>query len=54
MLWMTPEIKRMVLESAKIYQHHVKHGQSIADYQILRDINSRCKSAIEEAKSNYF
>ena len=31
-----------------------KHGRSIADYQILRDITSRCKSAIKEVKSNYF
>ena len=32
---------------------YVKHGRSIANYQILRDITSRCKSAIKEAKSNY-
>ena len=49
-LWMTPEIKRMILEKAKIYRRYVKHGRSIADYQILRDITSRCKSAIKEAK----
>ena len=53
-LWMTPEIKRMVLEKAKIYQRNVKHGRSIADYEILRDITSTCKSAIKETKSNYF
>ena len=46
-LRITPEIKRMILEKAKIYR-------SIADYQIPRDITSRCKSAIKEAKSNYF
>ena len=51
---MTPEIKRMILEKAKIYRRYVKHGRSIADYQILRDITSRCKTAIKEAKSNYF
>ena len=51
---MTPEIKRMVLEKAKIYQRNVKHGRSIADYEILRDITSTCKSAIKETKSNYF
>ena len=51
---MTPEIKRMILEKAKIYRRYVKHGRSIADYQILRDITSKCKSAIKEAKSNYF
>ena len=53
-LWMTPEIKRMILEKAKIYRRYVKHGRSIADYQILRDITSRCNSAIKEAKSNDF
>ena len=53
-LWMTPEIKRMVLEKAKIYRRYVKHGRSIANYQILCEITSRCKSAIKEAKSNYF
>ena len=52
--WMTPEIKRMILEKVKIYRCYVKHGQSIADNQNLRDITSRCKSAIKEAKSNYF
>ena len=53
-LWMTPEIKRMVLKKEKIYRRYVKHGRSIADYQILRDITSRYKSAIKEAKYNYF
>ena len=51
---MTPEIKRMILEKTKIYRRYVKHGRSIADYQILPDITSRCKIAIKEAKSNYF
>ena len=51
---MTPEIKRMILEKAKFCCVNVKHGQSIADYQILDDVTSRCKSAINEAKSNYF
>ena len=52
--WMTPESKRMILEKAKIYRRYVKHRRSIADYQILRDITSRCKCAIKKAKSNYF
>ena len=53
-LWMTLEIKIIVLEKARIYRDYVKHCPSIAEYQILRDITSRCKSAIKEAKSNYF
>ena len=48
-LRMTPEIKRMILEKAKIYRRYVKHNR-----KIFRDITSRCKSAIKEAKSNYF
>ena len=51
---MTPKIKRIILEKAKVYRHYVKHGCSIADYQSLCDIISRCKNAIKEAKSNYF
>ena len=53
-LWMIPEIKRMVLEKAKIYRRYLKHDRSIADNQILRNITSRYKSPIKEAKSNYF
>ena len=54
MLWITPEIKRMILENSKIYRRYVKHGRSIADCQTLREITSRCKSGIKETKSNYF
>ena len=49
-LSMTPEIKRMILEKAKIYRRYVKHGRSFAHYQIT----SRCKRAIKETKSDYF
>ena len=53
-LRMTPEIKRIILEKAKIYQSYVKYDRNISDHQIPRDITSRCKSAIKKAKSNYF
>ena len=53
-LWMTPETKRMIPEKAKIYQRYVKNDSSIADYQILRNITSKYKSTIKEAKSNHF
>ena len=46
-LWMTPDIKKMTLEKAKTYRRYVKHGRSIADYQILCGITSRCKSALK-------
>ena len=44
----------MILEKVKIYRCYVKYGCSIANYQILRGITSRCKSAIKGDKSNYF
>ena len=47
---MTPEIKRMIPEKAKIYRRYVKHDRSFADYQST----SRCKRAIKETKSDYF
>ena len=53
-LWMTPETKRMIPEKAKIYQRYVKHDSSIADYQILRNITSKYKSTIKEAKPIHF
>ena len=53
-LSMTCVIMRMILEKAKIYWCCIKHGRSFADYQILRDITSRYKGAIREAKCNYF
>ena len=36
------------------WSKNLKHGRSIADYQILCDITSRFKSSIKEAKSNCF
>ena len=53
-LWMTPDIKRMILEKAKIYRRYVKNGRNDTDYQCLRDITSRCRSAIKYAKDKYF
>ena len=54
MLGMTSEINRMILEKAKIYRRYVKHSRTYSDYQILRDITSRRKSAIKDASSNQF
>ena len=53
-LWMTPEIKRLLIEKAKIYKHYVKNGRSALDYQVLREFSGRCKIAIETAKKNYY
>ena len=53
-LWMTVEVKRMILEKAKIYRRYVKNGRNLVDHQALRDITFRCRNAIKEAKDNYF
>ena len=51
--WMTPDVKRMILEKAKIYRHYVKNARNAIDHQRLRDITSRCKRAVNIAKENY-
>ncbi len=51
---MTPEIKRMILEKAKIYRRFVKNGRNLIDHQALRDSTFRCRDAIKAAKENYF
>ena len=53
-LWMTPEIKKMILEKAKIYRRYVKHGRNAVDYLNLRDITARCRTLIKKAKDGYF
>ena len=52
-LWMTPGVKRMILEKAKIYRRFVKNGRRADDYHSLRDITNRCKVAIDKAKEAY-
>ena len=51
---MTPGIKRMILEKAKIYKRYVKNGRNATDGQSLREIILRCRSAIDDAKKAYF
>ena len=53
-LWMTPEIKRLLAEKAKIYKRYVKHGRNALDYQHLCNFSRRCKDAIDNAKQNYY
>ena len=53
-LWMTAEVKRMILEKAKIYKRYVKHGRKAEDFQSLREITFQCKIAIRNAKDVYF
>ena len=51
---MTPGVKRIILEKAKIYRRYVKNGRNRADYLALREITFRCKAAICDAKEIYF
>ena len=51
-LWMTPELKQMLLDKAKIYVRYKKRGDPL-DEQALDDISSRCRLAIKEAKQNH-
>ena len=53
-LWMTPEIKKMILDKAKIYRRYVKKGRNACDYELLQDIILRCKTKINEAKFLYY
>ena len=53
-LWMTPEIKRMILEKAKIYRRYIRNGRNPVDSQSLCEISYICKLAIKDAKASYF
>ena len=50
---MTPEIKQMLLDKAKIYRRWRKRGNPI-DAQTFDAMVERCEHAIKEAKENYF
>lgn len=53
-LWMTVEVKRLILEKAKIYRRFVKRDQRQEDLELLREITFRCKNAVKDAKNAYF
>eukprot|EP00111_Clytia_hemisphaerica_P007008 TCONS_00020319-protein len=50
---MTPEIKQMLLDKAKIYRRWRK-WQNPLDRQALDDMVVECRLAINTAKDNYF
>ena len=52
-LWMTAEIKRFILEKARIYRRYVKNGRNAIDKQCLQEITFRCREAIKLAKEAY-
>ena len=51
---MTPELKRMILEKAKIYRRYLKKGRKAQDYECLRESISRCRNTISVAKEEYY
>ncbi|MEO0684333.1 MAG: reverse transcriptase family protein, partial [Cyanobacteria bacterium J06649_11] len=53
-LWMTGEVKRLILEKAKIYRRFVKRDRRQEDLELLREITFRCKNAVKDAKNAYF
>ena len=52
--WMTPEVKKLILQKAKIYKRYVKNGRNENDYHNLRECISQCKNACNEAKNAYY
>ena len=53
-VWMTPELKNMLLEKDKLYEHYVKRGRKAEDYEPLHEAQSRCKRAVKETKKLYY
>ena len=51
---MTVEIKRVLLEKAKIYKKYVKNGRTDGDHNLLRNITFKCRDLIRQAKEGYF
>ena len=41
--WMTIEIKRVLLEKAKIYKKYVKNNRKDCDRNLLRNITCKCR-----------
>ena len=51
---MTVEIKRVLLEKAKICRKYVKNHRTDIDRKCLYDIKSKCKNLISSAKESYY
>ena len=49
--WMTSEIKRLILEKAKVY---VKNGRNAIDSRSLREMRTSSKVVIKQAKDEYY
>ena len=51
---MTPEIKKILLDKAKIYRKYVKQNRDITYGKLLKDITLRCNNMIKIRKEEYF
>ena len=51
---MTVEIKRVLLEKAKICRKYVKNYRKDSDRNLLRNITCKCRDLIQHAKKEYF
>ena len=52
--WMNSEIKKALLEKAKLYRRYVKKGRRNCDYQSLNESCTRCKILINDRKIEYY
>ena len=50
---MTLEIKRVLLEKAKIYKKYVKNNRKDCDRNLLRNITCKCRDLMRQAKEEY-
>ena len=52
--WITDEVKKILLEKAKIYKRYVKHGRTDVDRRDLLEIKRKSSALIIKAKESYF
>ena len=53
-VWMTAEVKRVLLEKGKIYERYVKRGRRQEDFETLCEAQSRSRKAVKDAKRAYY
>ena len=53
-VWMTAEVKRILLEQGKVYRRYVKNGRRDEDRISLCEVQSRCRRAIKDAKNSFY
>ena len=53
-VWMTAEVKRVLLEKSKIYERYVKRGRRPDDFVTLCEAQSRSRRAVRDAKRAHY